>query len=367
MGTKGTIRPLERADLAAVASLYELVGRSGTRTAAPGLASHFEETIFDHPWADPDIPSLVYEQGNGAITGFMASYTRRFLFDGRPVRLSASGHLVVDPAVRRQAVGLFLLRRHLAGPQDISITDGAGEPTRRMWIALGGQESHLSCVSWFRPLRPVSAGLAVLAQPSSRTGRLPLGSSVAASARGVAARMPFRRAGRETESAPLSPEELAVCLSDVTGSLRLRPAYDRVFLEWLFATMAAVRSRGVLVARVVRRADGRATGWYVYYARRGGISDVLHVASSQRDAGVVLDDLLEHARSEGVALLRGRLEPHLLEAVGARQCILRYNGGALIHARDRELIGAVAAGDALLTRMDGELWMGHHLEPFGRP
>ena len=55
-----SIRPLERSDLPAVATLYELVARSGSRTPAPGLERYFEKTFFDHPWADPEIPSLVF-------------------------------------------------------------------------------------------------------------------------------------------------------------------------------------------------------------------------------------------------------------------------------------------------------------------
>ena len=37
---------------------------------------------------------------------------------------------------------------------------------------------------------------------------------------------------------------------------------------------------------------------------------------------------------------------------------------ALINSRDPEVLHAVRAGRALLTRLEGEWWMGHHLEPF---
>jgi hypothetical protein len=37
---------------------------------------------------------------------------------------------------------------------------------------------------------------------------------------------------------------------------------------------------------------------------------------------------------------------------------------ALIHSRNIDLLHAVQSGRALLTRLDGEWWMGHHLEPF---
>ena len=105
-------------------------------------------------------------------------------------------------------------------------------------------------------------------------------------------------------------------------------------------------------------------GWFVYYLRRGGVSDVLQVVSAPRAVDRVLDDLFAHAGRSGAALLRGRLEPLLVDALGRRRCVFRYNGGALVHSRDPEILRAIAAGEALLTRLDGEWWMGHHIEPF---
>jgi hypothetical protein len=157
---------------------------------------------------------------------------------------------------------------------------------------------------------------------------------------------------------------LVQLLPEILGDVRLRPAYDGGFLDWLFRCMTGVQSRGELVAQLVRGRGGNPLGWYVYHLRRGGISDVLQIAAEPRDAGVVVDALFRHARAGGAALLRGRLEPRVLEPLARRRCVFRYNGRALIHARDREVIGAIEAGHALLTRMDGDYWMGHNSEPF---
>jgi hypothetical protein len=66
-----------------------------------------------------------------------------------------------------------------------------------------------------------------------------------------------------------------------------------------------------------------------------------------------------------VAVLRGRLEPRLLEAVWARHCHIRPSSRFLVHSRDPQLAATIAAADGLLTRMDGEYWMGLHLTGFG--
>src|SRR5437899_1291604 len=118
-----SIRPLERGDVAEVASLYESVVRSGSRTPAPGLARYFERTLLDHPWADPDVPSLVYETSGGGIVGFMGSHARRLRLGEKTLRASYGGQLVSDPAVRRRGVGALLVRSFLHGPQELSLTD----------------------------------------------------------------------------------------------------------------------------------------------------------------------------------------------------------------------------------------------------
>jgi hypothetical protein len=144
------LRPLERDDLPQVASLYESVSRSGSAMPPRGLAGYFERTLLDHPWVDPEIPSLVYLDGQGTVRGLIGSHVRRLSLEGRPIRMACGGQLVSDPAVRNRAAGTLLLRRFFAGPQDLTITDGATEATRRIWRGLGGSVGHLGSISWVR-------------------------------------------------------------------------------------------------------------------------------------------------------------------------------------------------------------------------
>jgi hypothetical protein len=347
------IRPLVHDDLPAVAGLYELVARSGSRTPPPGLAHQFSRTFLDHPWADPELPSFVAEAANGSICGFIGSHSRRFVFDGSPIRVACGGQLVADPTARNRAVGFFLLREFMAAKQDLAITDTAVEATRAMWIRIGGRLSPLESISWFRVFRPVPFVLDQLLGRAAPRHRAAFGD------------LSMRLARRTEPSGGIAvePAELVQQLPAIVDS-RLRPAYDEPFVEWLFAELAAVESRGTVIARLVRTPRGRVVGWYVYYLRRGGVSDVLQVVAAPRTVDRVLDDLFAHAERSGAALLRGRLEPLLVDALGRRRCLLRYNGGALVHSRDPEILRAIASGEALLTRLDGEWWMGHHLEPF---
>lgn len=356
------IRPLERRDLHAVASLYELVDRSGSRTPPPGLAGYFAETFLDQPWADPEVPSLVNEESDGSITGFIGVHVRRLVFDARPVRMACGGQLVTDPAARTHAPGFFLLREFLNGAQDMSITDTAGEPTRRMWTLLGGTFWDLASIRWtklFRPTRLVLDRLSAR-DASGRLARVerPLGAGLDA----LSAVRRQRPSSNRLE--PLTPSSLVRLLPTLATGARLRPAYDDQYSDWLFGAMTAVRSRGSLIARVLRCEDGQARGWFIYYLRRGGFSEVIQVAAEPAWMTAVVDALIDDARRRLSAGLRGRIEPGLLEPLSKRGCFLRYEGGALMHARDPELLRTVSAGEALLTRMDGAWWAGHHLEPF---
>ena len=163
-----TIRPMEGTDLDAVATLYERVMRSGGATASPELRAWFERVVFDHPWVDPEIPSLVAIE-DGDVTGFLASHARRLRIDRSPGRLACSGQLVVDPTARRHATGALLLRTYLDGPQDLTITDGATELIRAMWERLGGELAHPQCLEWLKPLRPGSLAAVLWAQQRGRS------------------------------------------------------------------------------------------------------------------------------------------------------------------------------------------------------
>src|SRR5262249_46593389 len=141
-----------------------------------------------------------------------------------------------------------------------------------------------------------------------------------------------------------------------TDSLRLRPAYDERYLEWLFGELARPRRDGETLAALVRL-EGRACGWYVSRLTRGGLCQVLQVAAREEDTGAGVDRLLHDAAGRGAGVARGRVEPRLLAPVAARRAVLRYTGAMLIHSRDPTLIGAITSGSALLSFLDGE-WAG---------
>jgi GNAT superfamily N-acetyltransferase len=330
------------------------------------LAEYFERTFFDCPWADPEIPSLVYEDDRGRILGFVGSHVRRLRLDGHSIRVACGGQLVVDPEARRRAVGADLFRAYFSGPQDATITDGATESVRRMWQACGGETASLKSIAWTRVLRPMRFGgdqvLGRLKLPTLSRRLRPLWTALDWLTFGLVAnhfRPPEPRGSEEL----LTPHALLEHAPLVTKSVSCYPDYDEPFLGWLFQEMEAVKSRGTLVRSLVRNDRGQVVGWYVYYLQRS-VSQVMQVAAKKGAAGHVLDHLFHHAYVNGVAAVRGRLEAPLLASLSRQRCFFSSEGGALIHSRAPALLGALLSSLCLLARMDGEWWMGHHTEPF---
>jgi hypothetical protein len=354
------IRPIERADLADVAKLYELVMRSGRSDPPAGLASYFARNLLDPPWVDEEIPSLVCTDANGSIVAFLGSSVRRARFDGNPIRIGCAGQLVAHPDARSHAVGAMLLRAYLGGRQELSITDTASDAVRQMWMLLGGQMVHLSCITWVRILRPWRLGERLLrerwrASPRALGRRLPPVLDVA-TVKSVSAAAPPGEPSTIAE--PLTPGALLEHHHLVAKRVRLYVDYDGPFLKWLFGELLSFRASGDLTAHLIRARDGRVLGWYVYYLLPGGISRVLQVAANDRDVGSVIDHMFHHAWSGGSAAVLGRVEPRLLEPLAHRRSVLLYAGpAALAHSREPEIVGAISSGNSLLTRLDGEWWM----------
>jgi len=362
------IRELRVDDLPGVARLWDIVEHEGSgRTPERRLVEFLQHTLFASPWTDAEIPSLVATEGD-EILGFIGSNVRRMRFDGRPLRMACSAHLLAHPRVRAQAVGARLLHTYLDGPQELTITDGANEPMRRMWEGLGGRTVHASCLSFVQPLRPGQLAIHSL----GRTRRLRPLESVLRPLAGLVDRATARFVSPDepqdsaATSDPLTPESLVEQLPSVAGSLSLAPAYDIAYLSWLFEALddSARREplwpdrveRGRLWAELVRTSAGVA-GWYVCQLHKGGFCRVLQFAAPERKAAIVLDRLRRGALENGAAGIYGRLEPRLVGPLSEQRTLLQLGPGRLlVAARDSAVVDAIVRGDALLTRMDGEWW-----------
>jgi hypothetical protein len=356
------IRPMRIEEVHEVAQLYRFVDKSDWRIPPQELPSWLERTLFAHPWFDREIPSLVYVDDSGAILGFIGSHVRRMRFDGEPIRMAAAGPLIAHPQVRNRGVGAMLWRRYLAGPQELTITDGASDEMRQIFELIGGQMMHPSSIAWARVFRPWSyVGNRVLhANVHLRTQIKPWARRVlplldVPTARAIPYFHPPNGSGTTDEL--LTAELLLENLGPITRSLRLVPDYDKPFLDWVFAELNHNRTWGTPQRRLIRDDNGHVLGWYVYFVLPGEGCQVIQIAAHDRHAGKVLDSLFAHAVLHGGAAVQGRVEAHILAQLAQRKAMFRFSPRSLVHSKRSDLLGAITSGHALLTRLEGEWWM----------
>src|SRR4029453_14028785 len=152
----------------------------------------------------------------------------RMAHGDRPLWATVCTQFCVDPR-RRGMAGLKLIRHHLAGPQCLSVTDGANAATRRLWCWAGGEAVTSFSLEFVRPLRPARYALALaerrpaLARAARRlTAVAPLIDFALARAleRQIRLRPP------PTRGETLDPGTMVAALPELARDRRLRPLHE---------------------------------------------------------------------------------------------------------------------------------------------
>src|SRR5690349_11640691 len=157
----GRIRAFVQEDIPRVAELYWhfLQGQKGPYP--PSLERYFHEVFFHNPWWDSSIASLVYEEGQHGVVGFLGVVPRPMSVNGKPIQAAFGSSFVVHPKNRGLA-GLKLLVAFFEGKQDLAMTDTSNQLNQQIWVRLGGSTSAAHGLKWARPLRLGLYGLSML-------------------------------------------------------------------------------------------------------------------------------------------------------------------------------------------------------------
>ena len=357
----GRVRAFTRADIPQVAKLHPKVF---TDSASPS-AAYFEDVFLNSPCMDGPVSSVVYEQDNGAITGFLGAVSRQFRYRERLFRGTLLSQMMVSPSDRRNLVGLRLLRTVIDGPQDFTLADLVNCAAHKHWRAVGAETIWIYSLRWTRILRSVpTRRLRKLL--SRRRGPRLLKSAVGTICRVVdACGEPLQRAclrprpSRVVE-VPIEEESMIAHAPVFVCRDCLRPEYSGSSLHWLLGRAATKRDYGELQQIGVRDSAGELIGWYLYYLKAGGLGRILQVCAGNGRMDDVLDSLFAHAWRHGVSSLVGRVEPHIVETLGTRSDV-RYSMmdiRMMVHTRNPELLALIHRGKAFLTELDGERIVG---------
>ncbi len=356
-----TLRIFTERDVRAVTALFGRAYPEHRWASQAACESYFQEMLFDNPWRDREFPSWVAEE-DGRICGFYGVMPRPMLLRGRPIRVAVTCQFMVDPDPRYSLTALQLAKACLSGPQDLTLADGAHDLSQRIWTGIGGTAPLLYCLHWTRLLRPARYLLSLVEEraavpvPLTLAAR-PLGALVDE----LAARLPpnrfYREEGELAEDA-LDPAAMLAHLPEVFDGNALQPVYDAHSLAWLLEQTARKTRHGSLRARAVIDGERRLIGWYLYYIRAGGVSEVVQLAARNGSFGRVLQRLLADAWRHGAAAVRGRLDPRYAQELSHRHCWLRREGSwTLVHSRHADVMAAIHQGSAFLSRLEGEWWL----------
>jgi len=367
------IRPFVRDDIPQVADLHQRVfGVDGKPVQKPisesllkAYADYFELIFFRNPWYDEALPSLVFQDSTGRITGFLGVMPRRMLLRGRPTKVALSSQFIVEPGNLRAIAGVQMMKAFLSGPQDLSLTDEANNISRRIWEGLGGVTAQLYSIHWTRLLRPSRYAASLLSAVFKERKLLspfllavkPVCNLVDAIA---ARKLPhrFSQPRPKVEADELDTARMLLCLSGFSDTAALWPEYDDRSLGWLLETIAGKTRWGDLRRLVIHSAEGEVIGWYIYHLKPGGTSNLLQVMAKKSSVEDVLDHLFYDAWRQGSLAITGRLEPQFMQAFADKRCM--FDCGSpwmLIHSRDPDLLRSIHYGDALLSKLEGEWCM----------
>src|SRR5262245_45432306 len=266
------IRPFLREDVPQVADMFQRLLLGDTppfrMLSSAALPAYFEEIFFRNPWYDEAIPSLVYQERNGKIIGFLGVTPRQMLFLDRPVRVAVSFHFMVEPESRSSMAGVKLLKAFFAGPQDLSLTDGAGQVGRRVWEGVGGTTAWAYSLLWTRILRPARYAVDLLGRRKAFSPFAHALSSLCPLADAAARRMLpryFPDAPPQCSEEDLDTETLLSHLPEFTKIAALRPVYDERSLGWLLKHAEQMKLEGHFKKVLVRDSNHEVIGWFMYY------------------------------------------------------------------------------------------------------
>jgi len=334
----GHIRPLRESDIAAAARLHQSVFEIADRD---GLADRYKQYfVSTFLSSNRRFESLVHEEQDGRITGFLGVVTREFTWAGRALQAALSTQFVVDPEARRKLVGIAMMREFFRGPQDFSFTDEANAPSRKIWEMLGGSTLHLYSTNWSVPIRPVEFLLA-----RKRLGIASRAGAIVDALIIGARHAHLKKHAPDLQSRPLDTRTVAEFM-DQSGFV-LKPTYNpdslRSYLNGLNRGTALVGSKGNIA------------GWYIYHLDRGGMGEVLQIGCHSDNAVNVLAHLFQQALRDHALILYGRLEPHFSEALPEQFSVLsRRQYRVLVHSRDPKILDTMHSGKAFISRLDGE-------------
>jgi hypothetical protein len=323
------------------------------------LRDYFRDLYLSQVPCHLPIGSLVYEDEQGRVRGFIGGIPLRLRYRQKPVWALVAGNHMVDPDLRAPMAGAMLLRKLLAGPQDLTYSDTANDISVRLWKALGAEVLPANSMQWIRVLQPILFALDI-------AKRHPMGGVFSRLLLPLVSMTAVIQRRRLSRSLHKMVAQLGQCELEVDAMLSgfgplvedrmLVPDYDLESLNWRLSLADGKEDCGSLIKRGVHK-DGKLLGWYLVYARRGTVAEVLQVVAHRKAIDQVLNHLFKSALQEECVAVMGSMDPRFFGEYSRNKCFSYIHGSvALAHSRDPEMMRDMHQGNIFLSRLEGEWW-----------
>jgi hypothetical protein len=359
----GTIRPFRADDAPAVAALFMAMMRGTDTAPSDALVAYFRQHYLEGPFADPDCPALVHVDADDLVDGFGGRVAQPFTYGERTLRMAIVGTLMVRDHKKSPMAGARLLKALMAGPQDLTFSETAGDASLAMWRQLRGTVLDRHSLSFIRVLKPVRFALGLAA---ARIGAMRLLNPLAALPDRLLAGKPgpLRWTGLPADFRPerglhaeaTTPETFAELFRKWADKQAAAPVWPGDCLPEIVAIAMRKPAFGEALLRVALTDAGVPAGAYLFHLAGDGAAQVTDLVHAPGAAGAVLDCLFADAAALGASSVRGRTTPVLLDALLSRRTIFVQEGASVIAGTDTELIELFASGRVFLNGFVGERW-----------
>lgn len=356
MQTQSRVRPFTEEDIPQVITLHLNVTGWPDKISPAFLDScraYLAEVFLENRWRDEGIGSLVHQEADGTINGFIGVVPVPMSMNGNAVRAAILCEFVVDPSARG-VTGLKLFKTAIAGAQDLSFGDRANASSRQLFEGLGGITSLMYSTRWIYPLRPFEFIRYFFKKEGILTPDL-LSSPEMDALRARFLNSTSPPANPQLTGEDLTCETLLACWAEFPDKRFLRPDYDERSLGLLLDRVDRRRRKRRLLKVLVKSEKGKIAGWYLCYVRPRRPAEVLQLYAKPGFARRVVEHLLLRAWEQDAIAVVGRLEPDVMEVVSDMHCLCQLGPDwMVVHSRRPDLLRAFERAEVRLSRIDGE-------------
>ena len=355
---RGRVRPMERADIAAISKLFNCIFRNDDREGSPEFHSYLDTAFFSSPLYAPEYGSILHENSAGRIDSAVLSVPMQFWVGERKLTGRLLCAFMADG--KPGAIGAAHLARTLrAKRQDFIFSDNASPVSADHWEAGGGHVLPIQSLEWRRVLRPFASAAerlcAVMPALRPTPFKLFAGPLDGLARRLVASFTPTAESGYRVE--PASFEEFRQQAEILLKRFSVRPVWSAEEFSWLISLAGKNTACGSLNCRKILDRNGETVGLVLYFGQPKRIARVLNVICLEGRERQVIEQMLAFFDSEGYCEARGTAQPFLMKALmRQRQLTFKHSGYFCFATRHSEIVTAALNDDIYVGGLASERW-----------